>query len=227
MIFLSRAFLLFCLMLLLPHKYIIAQGEEQTSNFTIARLKYRGGGDWYNDPSAIPNLLAFIKQNTNIQAADDEKRVGIMDQELFSFPMIFITGHGRIDFSDEEAARLRNYLVHGGFLYADDDYGMDKFFRAAMKKVFPDKELVEIPFNHPIYHCHFQFSSGLPKIHEHDGGPPHGYAIFHQGRMVAYYSFNTNISDGWVDPEVHKDPEPVRQAALKMGTNIVVYALTH
>jgi hypothetical protein len=148
-----------------------------------------------------------------------------MDQEFFSYPIIFMTGHGKITFSDAEAERLRLYLLNGGFLYADDDYGMDKYFRAMMKKVFADKELVEIPFNHPIYHCHFRFDNGAPKIHEHDGGAPHAYSIFHEGRLIVYYTFNTNISDGWADPDVHKDPEEVRLRALRMGVNIVVYAL--
>lgn len=157
----------------------------------------------------------------------DEKKVQIMDEDLFSLPALFITGHGKIQFSDEEADRLRKYLTNGGFLYADDDYGMDKFFRQQMKKVFPDKKMVELPASHLIYHCHFNFPTGLPKIHEHDPGPGHGYAIFHEGRMVVYYTFNTNISDGWVDPRVHGDPPEVRQQALQMGTNIMVYALTH
>ncbi|MDZ7332944.1 MAG: DUF4159 domain-containing protein [candidate division KSB1 bacterium] len=204
-----------------------SQNLDKKSLFTIARLKYQGGGDWYNDPSIIPNLLAFLAQETNIHTAVDEKKVEIMDQDFFAYPFIFMTGHGRITFSDDEAQRLRKYLVNGGFLYADDDYGMDKYFRAMMKKVFPDKDLVELPFNHPIYHCHFHFAQGVPKIHEHDGGPPHAYGIFHEGRMVVYYTFNTNISDGWADPDVHKDPEEVRLQALRMGVNIVVYALTN
>lgn len=204
-----------------------SQNFDKKSLFTIARLKYQGGGDWYNDPSIIPNLLAFLGQETSIQTAADEKKVEIMDQDFFAYPFVFMTGHGRITFSDEEAQRLRKYLVSGGFLYADDDYGMDKYFRAMMKKVFPDKDLVELPFNHPIYHCHFHFAQGVPKIHEHDGGPPHAYGIFHEGRMVVYYTFNTNISDGWADPDVHKDPEEVRLQALRMGVNIVVYALTN
>jgi len=195
------------------------------SSFTIARLKYRGGGDWYNDPSSIPNLLQFINKETMINTAKDEKRVNIMSEELFSYPVLFMTGHGKIIFSDEEAERLRRYLINGGFLYADDDYGMDKYFRPEMKKVFPDKELVEIPFSHPIYHSHFNFSNGLPKIHEHDGGPPKGYGIFHEGRLMVFYSANTNISDGWPDPQVHGDPEEIRLKALQMGTNIFVYAL--
>ena len=204
-----------------------SQSKERKSLLTIARVKYQGGGDWYNDPTAIPNLLQFIQRETTILTAEDEKKVEIMDQELFSYPVLFMTGHGKISFSNEEAKRLRKYLTNGGFLYADDDYGMDKYFRAMMKKVFPDKDLVELPFTHPIYHCNFSFINGLPKIHEHDGGPPHGYAIFHEGRMVVFYSFNTNISDGWVDPDVHKDPQQVRIKALKMGVNIIVYALTN
>ncbi len=204
-----------------------SQNLNKKSLFTIARLKYQGGGDWYNDPSIIPNLLNFLRQETAIQTADDEKKVEIMDQDFFAYPIIFMTGHGRISFSDAEAERLRKYLLNGGFLYADDDYGMDKYFRAMMKKVFPDKDLVELPFSHPIYHCHFRFENGVPKIHEHDGGPPHAYGIFHEGRMIVYYTFNTNISDGWADPDVHKDPEAVRLQALRMGVNIVVYSLTN
>ena len=204
-----------------------AQLQEKKSLFAIARIKYFGGGDWYNDPSAIPNMLEFLKRQTTILTAEDEAKVEILDQELFSYPVLFMTGHGRISFSIEEAKRLRKYLTNGGFLYADDDYGMDKYFRSMMKKVFPDKDLVELPFSHSIYNCRFSFSNGLPKIHEHDGGPPHGYAIFHEGRMVVFYSFNTNISDGWADPEVHKDPQQVRIKALKMGVNIIVYALTN
>jgi hypothetical protein len=193
--------------------------------FTIARVKYSGGGDWYNDPSAIPNLLEFLANETGMEVAKTEARVSLTDERLFSYPILYLTGHGRIRLSDAEAQRLREYLIRGGFLYADDDYGMDKYFRAAMKQVFPDKDLVELPFSHPIYHIHFEFPNGPPKIHEHDGGPPHAYAIFHEGRMVVYYTFNTNISDGWVDPEVHKDPPAIREAALKMGVNIVLWAL--
>ncbi len=203
-----------------------SQANERPSAFTIARLKYNGGGDWYNDPSAVPNLLKFIRINTNIKTATDEKQVAIMDRELFSFPVLFMTGHGKITISEEEAKRLRDYLINGGFLYADDDYGMDQYFRQMMKKVFPDKTLIELPFSHKIYHSHFDFPNGLPKIHEHDGGPPHGYGVFHEGRLIVYYSFNTNISDGWADPDVHQDPETTRQEALKIGTNIIINALT-
>ncbi|NOZ55470.1 MAG: DUF4159 domain-containing protein [Calditrichaeota bacterium] len=193
----------------------------------MARLHYRGGGDWYNDPSIIPNLQRFIREHTTLQTADDEVRVTLEDDKLFQCPILFMTGHGRIRFSQEEAQRLRTYLENGGFLYADDDYGMDKYFREEIKKVFPDKELVELPVSHPIYHIVFDFPKGLPKIHEHDGKPAQGFGIFDKGRLVVYYTYQTNISDGWADPEVHGDPENLRQAALKMGTNIVIYALTH
>lgn len=223
----KRFFYLFCLMASFFIFEAYSQPASPKSFFAIARLKYQGGGDWYNDPSIIPNLLSFLKQETTIQTAADEKKAEVMDQEFFSYPVIFMTGHGKIAFSDEEAERLRTYLLNGGFMYADDDYGMDKYFRAMMKKVFPDKDLVELPFNHPIYHCHFNFANGIPKIHEHDGGSPHAYGIFHEGRMMVYYTFNTNISDGWADPDVHKDPEEVRLMALRMGVNIVVYALTN
>lgn len=215
------------LFLLLMNGNLLSQSDIGSSEFIIGRLKYRGGGDWYNNPSTIPNLLEFMEKNTNIIVGKDEKKVQILDEDLFSIPVLFMTGHGKIQFIDEEAARLRKYLTNGGFLYADDDYGMDKYFRQQIKKVFPDKDLVELPISHPIYHIHFNFHSGLPKIHEHDPGPGRGYGIFHEGRMVVYYTSNTNISDGWVDPQVHGDPPKVRQLALQMGTNIMVYALTH
>jgi hypothetical protein len=201
--------------------------DPPLDRFTIARLHYGGGGDWYNDPSIIPNLLRFIREHTGMSTADDEVRLTLDDDRLFSCPFLFATGHGRIDFTEREGQRLRTYLENGGFLYVDDDYGMDRYFREAIKKVFPDKELVELPASHPIYHIVFDFPNGLPKIHEHDGKPAQGFGIFHEGRLVVYYTYETNISDGWADPDVHGDPEPIREAALKMGTNIVIYALTH
>lgn len=197
------------------------------SDFVVARLKYPGGGDWYNDPSAIPNLLEFVRANTNVPAGQKEAVVEIMDDELFAYPVLFMTGHGRIQFSRQEAARLRHYLISGGFLYADDDYGMDESFRQEIAKVFPNGKLQDIPFTHEIYRSHFRFPNGIPKIHEHDGGPPQGFGLFYEGRMIVYYTFETNISDGWADPNVHEDPEEIRKLALEMGTNIVVYALTH
>ncbi|MBI4530440.1 MAG: DUF4159 domain-containing protein [Candidatus Latescibacteria bacterium] len=198
-----------------------------TDLFTIARLKYAGGGDWYNDPSAVPNLMAFLRQETNIPVAEDEVKVEIGSEELFSYPFVYMTGHGNIRLTDDEALRLRIHLQHGGFLYADDDYGMDGAFRREIRKVFPKNDLVELPPSHGIFHCYFDFPNGLPKIHEHDGKPPVAYGMFHQGRLVVLYTYETNISDGWVDPDVHKDPPEKRIAALRMGTNIVVWALTH
>lgn len=195
--------------------------------FTLARVKYGGGGDWYNDPSVIPNLLRFLADNTNILVGSDQEVVELAGEDLFSYPMLYLTGHGNIVFSEEEVRRLRRYLTEGGFLYADDDYGMDKAFRREIRKVFPDRKLVELPLSHPIYHAHFSFPNGLPKIHEHDGKPPQGFGIFHRGRLVVYYTYETNISDGWADPDVHNDPPEVRRKALEMGTNIVVYALSH
>jgi len=206
---------------------IFSQQRDRKSSFTIARLKYGGGGDWYSDPSSLPNLLNFIKENTNIDAASKEVRVEISDEALFSYPYIYMTGHGNVRFSEDEAKRFRRYLTGGGFLHIDDNYGIDKSFRREMKKVFPDKEFVELPFRHGIYHCVFDFENGLPKIHEHDGGPPHGYALFHEGRMILFYSFNTDLGDGWEDRQVHNDPDEKRISALRMGTNIVFWALTH
>lgn len=203
------------------------QSKSANGAFIIARVKYNGGGDWYNDPSIIPNMLAFLKKNTNIPVGEDQAVVELSDEALFAYPVIFLTGHGKISLSKDEAERLRTYLLAGGFLYADDDYGMDKSFREEIKKVFPDKKLVEIPFSHEIFHNHFDFPSGAPKIHEHDGGPPQCFGIFHQGKMVLLYTYETNISDGWADPEVHGDPPDIREKAFEMGTNIFVYALTN
>ena len=195
--------------------------------FTIARLKYNGGGDWYNDPSIIPNMLAFLRENTTIDADVNEVQVSLADEGLFFHPFLFMTGHGRISFSKNEAERLRTFLTHGGFLFADDDYGMDEHFRREMKKVFPDKEMMEIPFSYEIYQILYKFPNGLPKIHEHDGGPPKGFGYFHEGRLVVFYAFNTNISDGWADPEVHEDTPEKREVAFKMGANIIYHALIH
>ncbi|HOT95899.1 MAG TPA: DUF4159 domain-containing protein [bacterium] len=197
------------------------------ADLTIVRLKYSGGGDWYNDPSIIPNLLSFIGAHSSLSVARDEGRLSLMDEELFAHPILFMTGHGRITFTATEADRLRAYLTGGGFLLADDDYGMDEHFRREIRKVFPDHELVELPFSHPIFQAPFSFPQGMPKTHEHDGGPPQAFALFHEGRMVLFYCFNSNISDGWADENVHHDPPEVREKALEMGMNIIVYALTH
>ena len=195
--------------------------------FTIARLKYKGGGDWYSDPSSLPNLLRFVNQHTRIAAAAEEARVEIMDEELFSFPFIYMTGHGNITFSPEEVIRLRHYLESGGFLHADDNYGMDESFRREMSKVFPQKQFVELTSEHKLFSCHFEFPDGLPKIHEHDGNRPQALGLFEGDRLAVLYTFESDLGDGWEDETVHGDGAEKRTAALRMGTNILVWALTH
>lgn len=196
-------------------------------DFTIGRLKYGGGGDWYCDPSSLPNLLKTVNERTTIRAAPKEDVVEITDPKLFQYPFLYITGHGNIRFTDEEVKILRNYFTAGGFLHADDCYGMDSSFRREIKKVFPDSPLIELPFDHPIYHSFFDFSNGLPKIHEHDNKPAQGFGIFYENRLVVFYTYESDLGDGWEDPDVHNDPPEKREAALKMGINIVVCSLTH
>jgi hypothetical protein len=199
----------------------------QTQNgFQIARLKYSGGGDWYNDPSEEVNLLKFIQAHTDIKTNPEYKFVDITSDEIFSYPFLFLTGHGNINFSNEEVKRLRTYLENGGFLYIDDDYGLDKPIRREMKKVFPDKDFVEIPFSNKIFNIFYKFDNGTPKTHEHDGKPPQSFGIFLGERMAVLYTYESNPSDGWADPEVHNDPPEKREEALKFGTNIVIYALS-
>lgn len=205
----------------------LAQSGNPTSAFAITRLKYAGGGDWYNDPSSEVNLLTFVHRVTGIDTDPRYQFVDIADDGLFSHPFLFMTGHGNITFSEAEARRLRTYMENGGFLYADDDYGMNKPFRREIKKVFPGEDLIEIPFSYGLYHCQFEFPSGVPKTHEHDGKAPQGFGIFLHGRLVLYYTYESNPSDGWADPEVHGDPEEKRQEALRFGTNLVVWVLTH
>ncbi len=202
----------------------LAQVEN---GFKIARLKYNGGGDWYNDPSAEVNLLKFVAQNTNIKTKPVYEFVDLTSGNIFDYPFLFITGHGNIVFSDPEAKKIRTYLENGGFLYVDDDYGLDKAFRREMKKVFPEKDLMELPFSYGLYHCFYDFNEGVSKTHEHDSKPPQGFGIFVNGRLCLYYTYESNPSDGWADPEVHKDPPAKREEALKFGTNIVVWALTN
>jgi hypothetical protein len=202
--------------------------QSKGAKFRIARLKYSGGGDWYNDPSAEVNMMNYLKKNTTIDV-DEPKfySVDIASDEIFDYPFIIITGHGNIEFSDSEQKRLKRYLENGGFLYADDDYGMDESFRKEIKKLFPNEELKELPFNHKIYNNHYNFPNGLPKIHEHDGKPPQGFGIWIQGRLCVYYTYETNITDGWADTKEHDDPQEKRDESFKMGTNIIVYALSN
>ena len=194
--------------------------------FTIARLQYGGGGDWYSDPSSLPNLLRFLKQHTRINAAEEEAQVQIADEELFSYSYIYMTGHGNVAFSAEEAARLRHYLEAGGFLHADDNYGMDESFRREMRKVFPNAKWVELPADHPLFSCHFKLPDGLPKVHEHDGKKPQALALFIDTRVAVLYTYEADLGDGWEDPHVHDNPETKRRAALEMGAKIAVWALS-
>lgn len=204
-----------------------SQPARTSSAFRIARVKYSGGGDWYNDPSEEVNLLKFVRQQTGLEVEPRYQFVELGDENLFNYPFLYLTGHGNISFSNEEVRKLRMYLENGGFLYADDDYGMDKAFRREIKKVFPNQDLVDLPFSHELYHILFEFTSGPPKTHEHDGKPPQGFGLFHNGRLVVYYTYESNPSDGWADPDVHGDPESKRLEALRFGANIVVWALTH
>ncbi|MBI4418208.1 MAG: DUF4159 domain-containing protein [Ignavibacteriales bacterium] len=204
-----------------------AAQQRIESQFRIARLKYGGGGDWYNDPSAEVNLLRFVSQHISVDVDPRYEFVDLQSERLFAYPFLFMTGHGNVVFTEAEARRLREYLERGGFLYIDDDYGLDKALRREMKKVFPDQNFVELPFSHGLFHAHFSFPQGVPKIHEHDNKPPQGFGMFRNGRLVVFYTYESNPSDGWADPEVHNNPENVRTEALKFGTNIVVWSLLH
>ena len=200
--------------------------QEVEGDFQIARVKYSGGGDWYNDPSAEVNLLKFISKNTSIKTEPEYVFVDISKEEIFLYPVLFITGHGNIVFNEEETVLLKTYLEAGGFLYIDDDYGLDKALRREMKKVFPEKDFVELPFDHAIYNNVYKFD-GPPKTHSHDEKPPRGYGLFLGERLSVFYTVESNPSDGWADPQVHNDSENKREEALKFGTNIIVYALTN
>jgi hypothetical protein len=192
----------------------------------IAVLNYKGGGDWYSNPTALKNLISFC--NTNIDTALNPKPATVTPDspELFNYPYIHLTGHGNVYFSDEDAKNLRNYLLSGGFLHVDDNYGLDPYFRKAIKKVFPDKNLEPLAANHSIFNSAYEFPQGLPKIHVHDGKPPKLFALTHDDRIILVYSFESDLGNGWEDPAVHNDPEDVRQKALKMGANIIKYAFT-
>lgn len=197
-------------------KLLIAQNS-------IALLKYNGGGDWYANPTSLPNLIKFCNQNLKTNLTPEVPTVEVGSAELFRYPMIHLTGHGNILFSAIEAKNLREYLIAGGFLHADDNYGLDVFFRREMLKVFPDLTWQKVPFNHPIYHQKYKFLNGLPKIHAHDNKPPQGLGLFWKGRLVCFYSFECDLGDGWEDAEIHNDTPDAREKALKMGANIVSF----
>lgn len=198
----------------------------QKPSFQIAKLKYNGGGDWYANKTSLPNLISFANSNLKLNIDKNEKVVEVGSPELLEYPFVHMTGHGNVVFSAAETENLRKYLMGGGFLHIDDNYGMDKFVRREMKKVFPDLEFVEVPFSHPIYHQKYDFPKGLPKIHEHDNKPPQGFGIFYQGRLVCFYTYETDLGNGWEDPEIYNDPVEKHEVALKMGANIMSFALT-
>lgn len=192
----------------------------------LALLVYGGGGDWYANPTSLKNLAAFCNQQLHTNLSTTEAQVEVGSPELFNYPFVHMTGHGRWALTDAEAQNLRKYLEAGGFLHIDDNYGLDEYVRPALKKVFPELALVEVPFTHPIYHQTFNFPNGLPKIHEHDNKPPKGFGLFYKGRLVCYYSVETDLGDGWEDHDVHNDPPEKHLKALQMGANLVQYAFT-
>tara|TARA_A100001015_G_C14893795_1_gene673539 strand:+ start:353 stop:994 length:642 start_codon:yes stop_codon:yes gene_type:complete len=193
--------------------------------FSIARIHYSGGGDWYSDPSSIPNLINFVIDNTNIKMDKKEYRLKLDDPKIFNHTYIYITGHGNIRFNENEILNLRKFLLNGGFLHADDNYGMNKSFRREMKKVFPEKDWIELPKDHNIYNTYFNLPNGLPKIHEHDGKKAQGFGLFENNTLIAFYSYESDLGDGWEDQEVHNNPYEIRLTALRMGTNIIWYSM--
>lgn len=204
--------------------FLISTGSfAQTTSVKIGLLKYNGGGDWYSNPTSLPNLIKFCNKNieTNINA--DYATVEVGSAEIYNYPLLHMTGHGNVVFSNQDVMNLRNYLLAGGFLHIDDNYGMDKYVRREMKKVFPDIDFIELPFSHPIYSEKYNFPKGLPKVHEHDKKPPQGFGIIYEGRLICFYTYECDLGDGWEDPAVHHDSEEIRTKALKMGANIISY----
>lgn len=197
--------------------------KSQNETYKIALLKYNGGGDWYANPTSLPNLIEFCNTNLGTNIFKQPTTVEPGSPDIFNYPYIHMTGHGNVIFSDFEVSNLRNYLISGGFLHIDDNYGMDQYIRRELKKIFPDSELIELAFSHPIYDQKYKFPQGLPKIHEHDNNSPQGFGIIYQGRLVVFYSYETDLGDGWEDEAVHNDSYEVRLKALKMGANIINY----
>lgn len=201
-------------------------GPAPAAKMTIARLQYDGGGDWYANPSSIPNLLKAINERTSLKVEPTEARVSLKDDRLWDHPFLHVTGHGVIKLSDAEVLRLREYLTRGGFLHVDDNYGLDESFRREIARVFPDRPLVDVPLTHPIYHIVYNFPAGLPKVHEHDGKPARGFGIFIGSRLAVFYSYESDLGNGWEDPGTYSDPPALHEAALRMGVNLFVYAVT-
>ena len=197
----------------------------QTTSWQLAVLKYNGGGDWYGNPSSVTNLADYCNGIFDVQLENEIPFVEVGSPDLFNYPFVHMTGHGNVVFSSSDAENLRNYLMAGGFLHISDNYGMDKYVRQELKKVFPEFDLVELPFSHPIYHQEFDFNQGLPKVHEHDNSSPQGLGLFYEGRLVVFYDFECDLGDGWEDWEVHKDSEELREKSLQMGANMIQYVL--
>ncbi len=198
----------------------------QDGEIVIARVRYGGGGDWYNGPDALPNLIRYAEAQTLLDLADEPAVADLAVDELARYPLLYLNGHGEVRFEADEAARLRHYLTHGGFLVVNDDFGLDEHIRREMEKVFPGQEWVVLPASHPVYHAHFDFPDGIPKIHEHDGQPAQGLGLFHDGRLVVFYAYESDLGDGWEPPGVHDDSPERREAALRMGVNLLVFAMT-
>ena len=196
------------------------------SSIKIAKLKYNGGGDWYANKTALPNLIQFCNRNLQMDLVRAEDVVEVGSPDIFLYPYVYMTGHGNVVFSNQEAENLRNYLIGGGFLHIDDNYGLNQFVRLELKKVFPNLDFVELPFDHPIYHQKYHFNEGLPKIHEHDGKPPQGLGLIYEGRLVCFYSYECDLGNGWEDQSIYNDPESIRQEALKAGANILSFSFT-
>ncbi len=197
----------------------------QDEGVTIGRLHYDGGGDWYANPSSLPNLLAAVRRETSIRTTEREVVVSLAEPSLWEVPYLYMTGHGNVRFNDDDLVTLRRFLLRGGFLHADDNYGMDSSLRRELARLFPDRPLEEVPLDHPIYHMVYDFPRGVPKIHEHDGKPAQGFGIFLDGRLAVYYTYQSDLGDGWEDPDVHRDPPEIREQALRMGVNLVAYAV--
>jgi len=211
--------------LILSSLFILLCSSFNAPSYQFGVLKYSGGGDWYSNPTSVPNLVKYCNANLNTNISPEVPYVEVGSPDLFNYPYMHMTGHGNVVFSSSDAENLRNYLVAGGFLHIDDNYGMDPYVRLEMKKVFPELEFIELPFGHSIYHQKYNFNSGLPKIHEHDKKAPQGFGLIYEGRLVCFYSYESDLGDGWEDFEVHKDSEEIRTKALQMGANIVQYIL--
>ena len=205
---------------------LVSMQADLTAQVQIALVKYSGGGDWYANPTSLPNLIRFCNQQLGTNIEEDFATVEVVSPDIFNYPFVHLTGHGNVVFSPAEAKNLREYLIAGGFLHIDDNYGLDKFIRPQMKKVFPELDFVELPFDHEIYHQKYSFPQGLPKVHEHDDKAPQGFGLIYEGRLVCFYTYECDLGDGWEDQAVHKDSEATRLKALQMGANLIQYVFT-